>query len=277
MNKEPIKSQKKDPYQELLALLLGYDFNYSADLATHYLRSLIELKWCFGEKVVAIILKEINRQYKLGIKNSKPNSKPRIGRDFRDLCKAIRKIPKFKKSEGIILELEKIFEIIRDERNTLVHGELIFEESSLELNVLDSSKDYITPLTPFHTPKIAMRNQMNNKEDKIIPQEQDELRSIDKRFDKFLELMRELATELNMGSIQLDIKTQIHSDDPKIGIGQPGNRIATSEFRILPRDIQRLKPLEMPKSRHCRICKQNFIGDEVCKHLEMINEILTGE
>lgn len=286
--------QAKNPYQNLYTLLFGYDFSYSADLATHFFISQIVLKWCFCEKVVADIWREINRQNPKLRKKPIPNRQFNqfgLAQFFKELCKDIRKIPTirerpnfrkidFKKIEEIIRELEKTFNVIRENRHTLVHGKMLFEENTPpDFHIPDSSKSYRSPLRPFYTSRIVMRRQGNNEE-KVIHLEQEELRRINERFDKFINLMRELFIELYMGNIHILIDYEIKdASDPRIGFDRHGTKTASSHKELSPKDIPNipLPPVGLPKSKHCRMCKQDFVGDEVCRHLEMMNEILTGE
>lgn len=245
-----------------IGLIVADNLNYSADIGAHYLKSVIESKYCLSEHIIATLLRTL--------KESAPNSnyKPSLRRDLKSLCSKIKK-----SYPGIsIKELENLSEIIIEERNTLVHGKMIFERNISEIDVPDLSKSYISPLAPFYTPHIVMQ-----RNDLEISLEQESLRCINNRFDQFFDLIRKLMIELDMDRMQLHWNIQIDSDDPQIGFDQYGTRTAVIKEKIFLRDILKLKPVETPSSRYCRICKRNFIGNEVCKHLEMINEILTGE
>lgn len=185
--KTSVHIPRTSPSQELFALLLGYDMNKSADPSSHHLKSLIELKWCYLERTVALMLKVTDR--KLGKESS--NSEPWLKKDFENLRDTIRSEPMFKKIVDTINELDDKFWAMRDNRNTLVHGEIILEGNTMELHIPVPNQNYRTPVTPLFTSKIVMRNK-----EVTITLEHNELLSINKEFDEFIVLLRKLFLDL---------------------------------------------------------------------------------
>lgn len=110
--------------------------------------------------------------------------------------------------------------------------------------------------------------------------EQEKLREINERFDKFINLMRELFVQLDMSKVHILGEFEIeNASDPGIGFDRHGTKTISFHKELSLREIQDVPrhPVGLPEYRHCRTCKRDFIGDDVCKHLKMINEILTGK
>lgn len=168
-----------DGSQVLATLNIGYDLNKSADPSTHRLKGLIETKWGFCEQVVADILKV----YKW--KDS--NSRAFLGSDFPKLHDILQEKAIDQGALNILSALDGKFRVLQNKRNTLVHGEMIFEGNTIKLHVPDASKSYRTPFTPIFTPKIVMR-----RKGMTIPLEQNEMLSISKEFDEFIRMLRVL-------------------------------------------------------------------------------------
>lgn len=185
--KTTVHIPRTSPSQELFALLLGYDVNKSADPASHHLKSLIELKWCYLERTVALMLKVIDR--KLGRENS--TVKHWLKKDFVNMRDTIRSEPMFKKIVDTVNELDDKFWAMKDIRNTLVHGEIILEDNTINFHVPDANKSYRGTVTPFFTSKIVMQNKGTT-----ITLEYDELLGINKEFDEFTTILRKLFRDL---------------------------------------------------------------------------------
>lgn len=184
--KATINSITLDGSQVLCALAIGYDLNKSADPRTHYLKGLIETKWNFCEQVVADVLK----LYKW----KAPNSIAYLGKDFQKLHDILQEKARNQDGKDYLSFLANKFRILQNKRNTLVHGEMIFEGSTTELEIPDASKNYQTPLSSIFTPKIVMR-----RKGITIHLDQNELLSINREFDEFIHLLRELHIVLVTG------------------------------------------------------------------------------
>lgn len=226
-----------------MQLIVAGNLSHSIDIGTHYLKSVIELKYCLSELIIADLLR------KLTTTDSNRKRKPSLRDNIKSLRYKINKL----RPDISIKELQNLSNTIIEERHTLVHGEMIFGS---ELRVPGPS----TWVPLVDTTKITMQ-----REGLKISLEQKSLRKINNRFDEFLKLIRELVIDLGMDCMELHIKPQ------------NGTSTEAHEKKILLRDILKLKPVDKNISIHCRTCKQNFIDDKVCKHLEIMKETLTGE
>lgn len=195
-----INSFTLDGSQVLAALCMGYNLNQSADPNTHYLKSLIETKWGFCEQVVADVLKVY--------KWKDPNARADLGKDFPELRDILQERARNQDGKDFLSFLADKFRILQNKRNTLVHGEMIFEGNTTEFHVPDASKSYRTPWTPIFTPKIVMR-----RKGITIPLEQNEMLSINREFDEFIDLLRELYIMLLPRRTET-LKSQLRAEKP---------------------------------------------------------------
>lgn len=234
---------REKPTQGLMQLILAGNLNYSADIGTHYLKSVIEVKYCLYELIVATLLR------KLTTTDSNLKRNPSL----RDSIKSLRSEVKKLRPDISIKELLNLSNTIIEKRHALVHGEMIFGS---KLQVPNPS----TWVPLVDTTKITM--QRGGLE---ISLEQESLLKINNQFDEFLKLIRELVIDLDMDCMELHI--------------EPLNGTSTEahEKKILLRDILKFQPIDKNISRHCITCKRDFIDDEACKHLEIMKGTLTGE
>ena len=253
LERTKIRKPKQGLMQKILA---GLHLHHSADIGTHYLKSLIELKYCLYELITASLLKKLINY----------DSKLSLGRNVEKLCSELKRL-----HPGISTrELRNLSNTIIENRHALTHGKMSFES---KLHKHD--QEVSVPLVD--TTKITMK-----RGGLEIPLDQESLRKINNQFDKFFDLIIKLVIDLGIDDMDIYV---VPEDVNKPAYKE--KKLLRDILRAVPTKIERdslivgtvsakdVKDINMP--RYCRTCNRDFVGYETCEHLTMIEEILTGK
>lgn len=237
-----MKKRNKTQKPDYIQLIMASDPSDWVDIGTHYLINVVNQKYCVSELIIAGILSKLpNSESKgKGKSGGKGKGKPP---SLSDLLKELRSTLKKQHPNISIRDLTNLSNTLIEERHALVHGTMVFGK---KISIPSPS----TWVSPFDTNKITMKN--GGLE---IPLTQERIRDINNRWNKFRDLVIELVIDLDLDGLSI----QVDDTEPEY---------------LLLRDLLRLNPIDTNISRHCRVCKRDFIDDDACIHLKVQREAL---
>ena len=207
--------------------LLPFQPNNTATLldnSTHWLRSAIHFKWSIAELEMYRIRVTLIGDSKQG--------KAYIGRDIEALWKA-RKNTRMRPLKNELTDVHNAYLNIRDDRNTLVHGNIEFPDPSTDLHVPDARFPAVGQRSRFHKPGRAVMT----KEGREVPQNADALREVNGKAEQLLQAIYAMWLAIDPRFKGESNRRIYNASDPGIGFGPNGEKTDRVQFEFNLSDV----------------------------------------